>query len=38
MSEFGEETYVQDNPMMNLDQEKLTNAPVNIMDSERAVV
>ena len=37
MSEFGEETYVQDNPMMSLDQEKLKNAPVNNMDSERAV-
>ena len=37
MSEFGEESYDQDNPMMNLDQEKLKNAPVNNMDSERAV-
>ena len=37
MSVFGEESYVQDNPMMNLDQEKLKNAPVNNMDSERAV-
>ncbi|KAL5463793.1 hypothetical protein EMCRGX_G032727 [Ephydatia muelleri] len=39
MFEFGEESYDQDNPRMirNLDQEKLKNASVNNMDSERAV-
>ena len=39
MFEFGEESYDQDNPRMirNLDQEKLKNALVNNMDSERAV-